>query len=238
MRLRALQDPDKYQGEAPQALSDATSITMRHFDRNTSWFCVNGKVHVGLWSLKVLPAHAFIPVTPGVSVSYQLPTSSHSHLPPPPADSSPSFPPTSACPPHPFPALHPELCCLEMHTHRRPMIILCLQGSLRHSSHPEPPSLIWTNLGPDHTTCFLFLPSGYRSRQRGCRVSSQNTKHCRALVTSAPVIRSSQLSSQLSCLAFGSCGFPVAFLPHSSCFKHFHPPRAPRSHQLPHRLHG
>lgn len=28
---------------------------------------------------------------------------------------------------------------------------------------------------------------------------------------------------QLGCLAFGSCGFPVAFLPHSSCFKHFHP---------------
>lgn len=48
-------------------------------------------------------------------------------------------------------------------------------------------------------------------------MSSQNTKHSRALGDLSPS------HPQLSCLAFGSCGFPVAFLSHSSCFKPFHP---------------
>lgn len=163
---------------------------MRRFIRNASWSCITGKVHVGLWSLKVLPAHAFIPITPGASVS-QLPTSSHRHLFPP-----PSPPPPASAWAHPHPLCIQSCACLEMQTHRRPMIILFLQGFPSHSSHLGPPSLIWPNLSPGHTTRFLFLPSGYRSRHRGCRVSSQNTKHSRALGDLSP--SHPQLTARLS----------------------------------------
>lgn len=127
------------------------------------------------WSLS-LPATYLLPQTPFPSTI----------TPPPPASAWA----------HPHPLCIQSCACLEMQTHRRPMIILFLQGFPSHSSHLGPPSLIWPNLSPGHTTRFLFLPSGYRSRHRGCRVSSQNTKHSRALGDLSP--SHPQLTARLS----------------------------------------